>query len=172
MYNAQGQRETERASCRRTLCSCLRKSKGNLVLLLTGVLHQLTLCALKAHRKHPDRWKHLEWHILVWKVVYDITQTKKRAYFSYKSLKIYHYLTCRLGRSDQAENMLKLLRLLLVHQSASPVTTLPWGIWNIKCTGKKGLSEKTENINTTKATLLSGNWTDLIPTCRITQWFL
>lgn len=116
-------RQTERASCHRASPGCLRNSKGNSVLLLAGVLHQLTLCALKA--KHPDSWKHPEWHILVREIVYDGTQTKKRAYFSYKSLKIYHYLTCRRGRSDQAENVLKLLRLLLVHQYASPMTALP-----------------------------------------------
>lgn len=114
MGNAQGQTETERASCCRTSRGCLRKSKGNLVLLLAGMLHQLPRCALEAHCKHPDRWKHLEWNVLVGEVGSDVTQTKERAYFSYKSLKIYHYLMCGRGRSDQAENVLKLLRLLLV----------------------------------------------------------
>jgi len=65
MDNARGRTETGRASRRRTSRSCLRKSKGNLVSLLTGALHQLTLCALKAPYKHPDRGEHLEWHVLV-----------------------------------------------------------------------------------------------------------
>ncbi|EOB01498.1 hypothetical protein Anapl_07824 [Anas platyrhynchos] len=30
-----------------------------------GVLHQLTLCALKAHCKHPDSCKHLKQHVLI-----------------------------------------------------------------------------------------------------------
>lgn len=57
-------KEMDKASGHGTSCSYWRKDKGYLVLLLAGVLHQLTLCALKAHCKYPDRWKHLEWHTL------------------------------------------------------------------------------------------------------------